>query len=122
MMADKIKKLREGHNMTQRQLAQLCGVRTATISKWERGITAPRLPRLRKLADFFRVDMNYFEVEAPSPKEYYYSREVTTLAQEMFDNPSRRILFDSTKDLSEEAIEEVQKFIDYQKEKERKKF
>ena len=40
------------------------------------------------------------------------------MAQEIYDNPQYKVLFDATKKLKPESIKEVMKFIDYQKAKE----
>jgi transcriptional regulator with XRE-family HTH domain len=37
--------------MTQRQLAESLGVEAITVSRWERGVTVPSLPRLRRIAE-----------------------------------------------------------------------
>ena len=120
-MPDKIRRLREGHEMSQHDLAQLCGVATPTVSKWERGITVPRLSMLHKLADIFRVDVSYFTSGEPTEHGFYYNKEIVNLAQELFENPGRRILFDASKKLSKEAMEEVKHFIEYQLAREGKK-
>jgi hypothetical protein len=41
------------------------------------------------------------------------------MANEIKDNPDMRILFDASRDLKKESIEEVVKFIEFQKAKER---
>lgn len=121
-MKEKIRRLREGRNMTQKDLADMLDVTVQSVSKWELGITTPRLPMLRKIASIFHVDMNYFSDSQPNSETYYQNREVAALAQEMFEDPERRVLFDASKGLSKEAIREVKKFIDYQRAKEGKMF
>jgi transcriptional regulator with XRE-family HTH domain len=37
--------------MTQKQLAEALGVEAITVSRWERGVTSPSLPRLRRIAE-----------------------------------------------------------------------
>lgn len=49
---------------------------------------------------------------------YYHDPEVARIAQEMHDDPGRRVLFDASRGLSKESIEEVRKFIEFQKAKE----
>ena len=56
-------------------------------------------------------------------KKYYiqsaYMLETEAkMAQEIYDNPQYKVLFDATKKLKPESIKEVMKFIDYQKAKE----
>ncbi len=37
--------------LTQKQLAESLGVESITVSRWERGVTMPSLPRLRQIAE-----------------------------------------------------------------------
>ena len=37
--------------MTQKQLAERLGVESITVSRWERDVSAPSLPRLRRIAE-----------------------------------------------------------------------
>ena len=37
--------------MTQKQLADELGVESITVSRWEREVTSPSLPRLRRIAE-----------------------------------------------------------------------
>lgn len=49
---------------------------------------------------------------------YYRDPEVARIAQEMHDNPGIKVLFDAGRGLSKESIEEVRRFIEFQKAKE----
>ena len=42
---------RRGSGLTQKQLAESLGVEPITVSRWERGVTSPSLPRLRRIAE-----------------------------------------------------------------------
>ena len=42
---------RRGSGLTQKQLAEALGVEPITVSRWERGVTSPSLPRLRRIAE-----------------------------------------------------------------------
>lgn len=54
-----IRALRKNRNITQEQLAEVLGVSTAAISKWETGITYPDIQMLPILARFFRVSIDF---------------------------------------------------------------
>jgi transcriptional regulator with XRE-family HTH domain len=47
----RLRTARRGAGMTQRQLAEQLGVESITVSRWERGVTTPSLPRLRRIAE-----------------------------------------------------------------------
>ena len=42
---------RRSAGLTQKQLAEALGVEPITVSRWERGVTTPSLPRLRRVAE-----------------------------------------------------------------------
>jgi len=42
---------RRSVGLTQKQLAEALGVEPITVSRWERGVTTPSLPRLRRIAE-----------------------------------------------------------------------
>jgi len=50
---------RKEKKMTQGRLAEIIGVKTATISKYEKGIVIPPLKQLQKIADALGVPMDY---------------------------------------------------------------
>ena len=52
-----IAKERTARELTQEQLAEMLGVEQETISRFERGLTLPPLPRLIQIADIFEVSL-----------------------------------------------------------------
>ena len=54
-----ISALRAERGMTQEKLAELVGVSTAAVSKWECGNSYPDITLLTKLAEIFDVSMDY---------------------------------------------------------------
>lgn len=51
--------LREKRGMSQRTLAQLCGLSKNMISKFEKGEKAPSVQTLGQIADYFGVSTDY---------------------------------------------------------------
>ena len=49
-VADEVRRARRGAGLTQKDLAGKLGVESITVSRWERGVTTPSLPRLREIA------------------------------------------------------------------------
>jgi transcriptional regulator with XRE-family HTH domain len=47
----RLRTARRSAGLTQRQLAEALGVESITVSRWERGVTTPSLPRLRRIAE-----------------------------------------------------------------------
>lgn len=45
--------------LSQKELAEMLGVATTTISNWESGKTEPVLSQLRRLSEITKIPMNY---------------------------------------------------------------
>ena len=58
MLGEKIKLYRESKNMTQHEVAEVLGVKAATISKYEAGTLEPNIESLKKLAELFNVSVD----------------------------------------------------------------
>lgn len=77
MVGKKLRELRENAGLTQRELAQILGVKSSEISQYEKGKRTPRWNRFNKLLDFFNVSADYVlgrEVSAVSDDEEYKVR------------------------------------------------
>lgn len=58
MLEENIRVMRREKGLTQEQLAEVMGVSTASVSKWETGVAAPELTMLAALADFFEMSID----------------------------------------------------------------
>lgn len=58
MLGEKIKLYRESKNMTQSEVAEILGVKAATISKYEAETLEPNIEALKKLAELFDVSID----------------------------------------------------------------
>ena len=58
MLGEKIKKYREEKKMTQVEVAEVLGVKPATISKYEAGTLEPNIESLKKLSELFGVSVD----------------------------------------------------------------
>jgi transcriptional regulator with XRE-family HTH domain len=47
----RLRTARRAAGLTQKQLADQLEVESITVSRWERGVTSPSLPRLRRIAE-----------------------------------------------------------------------
>ncbi|MBQ6105473.1 MAG: helix-turn-helix transcriptional regulator [Lachnospiraceae bacterium] len=57
-LAENIRTLRKERKMTQEQLAEVLGVTTGAVYKWESGLSIPELPMLMDMADFFDTSVD----------------------------------------------------------------
>lgn len=58
MLGEKIKLYREKFNMTQSEIAETLGVKSATISKYESGVLEPNIESLKKLSELFDISID----------------------------------------------------------------
>jgi transcriptional regulator with XRE-family HTH domain len=114
---ENIKSLRLKHGLSQKELADIAGVSDKAVSTWELGTNEPRMGAIQKIADHFGI-LKSDIIEDVNSRPYYLNPEAAKMAQEIYDNPQYKVLFDATKKLKPESIKEVMKFIDYQKAKE----
>lgn len=63
-ISEKLKSLRKAKGYTQQEVADAVGTTRATIGGYEIGRRNPRLPELQKLAEFYGVGLDYFDVAA----------------------------------------------------------
>ena len=89
-------------NMKYSEVAKKAGISYSTITDWKAGRYTPKHDKLQKIADCLEVSLEYLmtgsEAEATSGSEYYLNSETKRIAQEVFDNPDLRILFDAAQD------------------------
>lgn len=55
----RLRELREGKNISQKELGEIFNVAQNTISNWEKGSREPDASTLLKLADLFGVSVDY---------------------------------------------------------------
>lgn len=98
------KKLRK---MTNKTLAEATGLPEGTISRIASGQTKePTLKTLRLLAK--ALDCTIDDLQTGGTVEpYYLNQETADIAQDIYENPNLRILFDASKNLSPEDIQAV---------------
>lgn len=91
-------------------VSKATGIATSTLTAWKNGIYTPKPDKLQKIADYFNVSLEYLmtgkaeEKESVSGKKYYFSDETAEMAQELFERPEMRILFDASRDSSPEDL------------------
>ena len=59
-MYAKYAKLRDERGVTDYKVSQETGISTATLTEWKQGKYNPKTDKLKKLADYFGVTVDYF--------------------------------------------------------------
>lgn len=96
-------KLCEDKGVNPATVSKATGVSTATLTSWKQGKYIPKADKLQKIADYFGVTVEYL-MTGEKPHDYYINPETAQIAQEVFDNPDLRILFDAARDVSPDNI------------------
>lgn len=110
-LGNKIRKLREKRGLTQTELGNLISVGKTTISNYETNYSSPDVETIKKIADYFNVSTDYLLGRGDDPEKdlpsYYIDQDTQEMAQEIFENPDLRILFDASRDLKTDDIKAV---------------
>lgn len=59
-MYERYEQLRNNLGITDYRVSEETGITRSTFSGWKSGKSTPKLPKLRKLAEYFNVPLEYF--------------------------------------------------------------
>lgn len=108
IMSKNIKYYMELNNKTRNDMCEALGVKYTTFTDWVNGNVYPRIDKIELMANYFGIEKSdLIEDKSSSEPSYYTNKETQQLAQEIFDNPDLKILFDTTKDCSPEDMKKV---------------
>jgi len=91
-------------------VARAIGGRASTFTDWRAGRYTPKQDKLKKIADHFGVSVEYLTTGVQSDN-YYLNEETAKAAQEIFDNPELRLLFDEARDADPEDLKTVHQML-----------
>lgn len=80
-VGDRLRLARRSAGLTQKQLAEELEVDSITVSRWERGVTTPSLPRLRRVAELTETTVSDL-VRAPDAASAH-AVELAALREEL---------------------------------------
>lgn len=111
-MYERIENLRKSRKISQGKLETELGFSNGSISKWRNSDPTPE--RLKKLADYFEVSIEYLLTgeEKENEQKYYINKESEEMAQFLFENPEYKVLFDASRKVKQEDIQFVKEMID----------
>lgn len=104
---ERIESLRKEFGISQGKLEKELGFSNGSISKWKNSMPNPE--RLKKLADYFNVSVEYLMTgeEKEGGEHYYLNEETRDMAQKIFEHKELRMLFDAAQDAKPEDLETV---------------
>lgn len=82
------------------------GIAQSVFSSWKNGISTPKQDKMKKIADYFGVSVEYLMTgkEKDGGEIYYLNDETAQVAQEIFENKELRALFDMQRDMEPEDL------------------
>lgn len=115
-VAKNLRRIMIDKGISQEELSRRSGIPQGTLSMWMNGKRIPRMPNIDALAEHLgvtREDIVGKELKEPT-LPYYLNEETAKIAQEAYDNPELRLLFDASRNAKPEdirfAIEMLEKF------------
>jgi transcriptional regulator with XRE-family HTH domain len=104
-MYDIFDKLVKLNNINANKVSKDTGIPYSTFSDWKAGRSTPKYEKLKKIAEYLNVSVEYLNGEEPEEKQQYYLNDETArIAQEVFENKDLRLLFDASRNASPEDI------------------
>lgn len=86
------------YEMTQLELSRRLGVGTTSVYNWCNGIKTPRMDKVDAMCKIFHCNRSDLMEEKNEPG-YYLNEETAKMAQEMFEDPDMRSLFDMKRNM-----------------------
>lgn len=102
VIAKNLRRIMLKANKSQADLSRELGIGKTTISAWMNGVNVPRMDKIDLLCEYFGCTRS--DLMEPHDEEYYARSDTAKVAQEIFDNPDLRILFDAAKDSRPEDL------------------
>ena len=106
-MVDRIRELCKRHNMSLKALEKELGFANGSIAKTDEKTQSGRI---KAIADYFGVSMEYI-LTGETGQKYYFDDDTAEKAQELFENPGMRILFDAARDSRPEDLQMAADFL-----------
>lgn len=111
-MKERIKNLCDSKGISMNKLEEILGFGKGYISKL--GTTTPNTTKIKLIADYFGVSVDYIITGEDSNPEapYYLNDDAMEMAQFMFENPEYKVLFDASRKVSKDDINVVKTLLD----------
>lgn len=104
-MYERYCKLRDEKGYKDATVARLANIPKSTFTDWKSGRSVPKREKLIRIAECLGVSLDYLMTGTePTADGWYTNPETTRVAQEVFDDPETRMLFDAARNASPEAI------------------
>lgn len=117
-IGDRIRRKREELGMSQQELADRAGYSTrSAIAKIEKGVSDITSSKLIEIANALQTTVSYLV----NGEKYYLNEETEKIAQEAYDNPDMKSLFDMSRKMSPERLKAHLEFMEKLQNEEKQK-
>lgn len=100
-------KVCESKGLKASDVSKATGIRSGVFSDWKAGRYTPKADKMKLIADFLGIPVEPLltGVQTNVQPGYYIDNETAEIAQEIFDTPGMRILFDAARDSRPEDLQ-----------------
>ena len=100
-------KVCESKGLKASDVSKATGIRSGVFSDWKAGRYTPKADKMKLIADFLGIPAEPLltGVQTDVQPGYYIDNETAEIAQEIFDTPGMRILFDAARDSRPEDLQ-----------------
>lgn len=108
-MYEIFEQLLQKYGVSTYKVAKETGIAQSVFSSWKTGISTPKQDKLKKIADYFNVSVEYLMTgeEKEGGEKYYLNEETSKMAQDIFENKELRLLFDAARDAEPEDLKAI---------------
>ena len=107
-----LSRLLEKNDKTQKEVADAISVSPQTFNTWIKGVALPRMGKVQAIADYFHLPKSaLIEEQEPDQDGYYIDPATARKAQELFEDPQLRVLFDAARDSRPEDLQKAADFL-----------
>lgn len=105
-MYENYERILKERGLTNYKVSKDTGIAQSVLSTWKTKGTTPRVDKLQILAEYLGVSVDYLlgVQQNVQTEGYYLSDETRQAAQDAFDDPDLRILFDAARGSRPEDI------------------
>ena len=105
-MYEIFERLCKERGVTAYRVSEATGIKTSSLSGWKAGKFTPKQEKLKKIADYFGVSIEYLMTgEESDPKEpYYIDEETSEIIKDLNAMPDKKRLFKATRNLTPEQV------------------
>lgn len=105
IIARNLRKIMIERDKTQADVARDLNISKATLSSWMNGTRVPRMEKIDLLCKYFGVSRSEIMEAQDDANQYYTNARTARLAQEMFDDPDMRALYDMKRNMDPQKFQ-----------------